>query len=99
MEVDIPFKEQFEESMLSGDKVCTSRNKKYGSSKDVFQRFGAHFMLVAIPKLPLKTVAFFLYKEEGFSSPEEFIDIWKKLHPRKGYDPEQLVFVHFFIRV
>jgi len=98
MKVKIPFMEQFREPMLAGIKTCTSRTKKYGEEGDTFEVFGAMFEIQSVCRFPLRAVASELYKYEGFNQPEEFIDIWTSLHPRKGYDPEQRVNVHFFRR-
>jgi len=35
------------------------------------------------------------YLDEGAKSPEEFIEVWNKLHP-KGFDPDQVVYFHKF---
>ena len=37
-----------------------------------------------------------LYRQEGFATPREFEEYWNGLHPRKRYQPNQLVWVHFF---
>jgi len=99
MKVNIPFKEQFREVMLSGDKTFTSRTKKMGSYNDTFDVFSATFRINDVCRMKLNTVAYAFYKEEGCKSPDDFINIWEKIHPRKGFDPEQWVFVHIFERI
>jgi hypothetical protein len=54
------------------------------------------FELLAVAKLPLEEVSKNLFRQEGCSSPEEFREIWAELHPRKGFVPEQMVYVHWF---
>jgi hypothetical protein len=88
------------ESLARGHKFCTSRNKRYGETGDTFSiMYGDHhyrFRLFHIEKLPLWYVKSNLYKPEGFFNPEGFEEIWNKLHPRKGYDPDHEVWVHWF---
>lgn len=97
--IEIPFREEFREAMLSDRKLLTSRNKKYGDAGDRFSIFGAEFELVWVRRLPLGTVADRMWTGEGVSSAQEFIEIWNELHPRKGFDPSQRVWVHHFARV
>ena len=96
MRVNIPFRDQFKEAMLSGRKTCTSRNKKYGDVGDIFVVFGKCFVLTKLREEKLTTVAHFLYREEGFNRSSEFMDCWNQIYPRKGYDSEQIVWVHIF---
>lgn len=98
MRVKIPFKEQFKDRMLLGTKTFTSRTKRMGKPKDTFEAFGATFKIKDVLRMKLDTVAGF-YEEEGCDSREDFIEIWKLIHPRNGFDPEQWVFVHEFERV
>ena len=85
--------------MMHGDKTCTSRNKRYGQAGDRFEAFGHTFELTKVERMRLKDVRDMLYKQEGCQSPKEFYDIWVKLHPRKGFIAEQLVWVHYFRKV
>jgi hypothetical protein len=98
-ELIIPFNERFKEAMLSGKKIKTSRNKKYGTVGETFKIFGGTFEITAIEKKTLQEIAEKHYVEEGCQSPEEFKNIWIKLHPIKGFEGEQEVFVHSFVRV
>lgn len=94
--IEIPFLDEWEQSMLLGRKIMTSRNKKYGDEGDVFEAFGSQFELLEVKRRKLREVAFIHYDAEGCADPEHFIEIWNKLHPRKGYQPEQLVWSHLF---
>ena len=94
--VEIPFQPEFEEAMLLGRKTMTSRTKRYGYEGDYFEAFGRVFVLTAVYKIPLARVAYHHYSQEGFESPEGFIDIWRKLHRRVGYNPDRIVFCHEF---
>jgi hypothetical protein len=95
-EIYIPFMKEFEKTMKEGKKTKTSRNKKYGKPGMKFKIFGQEFELTEIKEENLDYIANNFYEEEGFSSPEEFKEIWKKLHPRKGWVPDQVVFIHEF---
>lgn len=95
-EIEIPFMQEFEPLILTGKKSATSRTKRYGYPDDYFKVGGRYFSLVSANKMKLGEVAENHYLEEGFNSDMEFIKCWKKLHPRKGYDPEQIVWFHKF---
>lgn len=100
MNVKIPFKERFREAMLDGTKTWTSRTKRYGKKDDVFPAFGCDFLIEKDPfEMMLEEIASFHYKEEGCSSRDEFIAVWRKIHPRKGFVPDQIVWVHQFRRL
>ena len=97
--IDIPFRDGFRRAMLAGDKDCTSRNKRYGDVGDTFEKFGATFEIDAQERSTLEDVALNLFREEGCTSPDHFIAVWKAIHPRAGWTPEKLVWVHYFKRV
>ena len=99
MKVKIPFKEDFKELLLKGGKTATSRTKQYGQQGDTFAAFGAEFEITAVERHPLRVVKWHFYKQEGFYSPEGFGKVWDLIHPRRGYAPDLLVWVHFFKRV
>ncbi len=94
--IEIPFREEFREPMLEGRKTCTSRNRRYGEPGDRFVAFDATFELTAVFQAQLEYVACVLWQEEGVSGPEHFKRVWTELHPRKGWAPEQVVWVHKF---
>lgn len=94
-QIRIPFSAQFKEPLLSGMKTQTARNKRYGHPGDVFFAFDQLFQLTKVYKCPLNLVAED-YIAEGCSSREEFVLVWEKLHPRKGFDPLREVWVHVF---
>jgi hypothetical protein len=98
MAASLPFQPRWREAMLSGRKVCTSRSRRFGRPGDTFQAFGTGFELRAIERLPLLHVKDHLYLQEGCESPDEFQRAWNELHPRRGFVPEQPVYVHWFVR-
>ena len=91
--------EEFEERMLTGKKIATTHTKKYGNGGDLFCAFGHSFQLTKVNKVYLQDVCSIYYTQEGFNSQPEFIDCWKKLHPRSGYQPEKEVWLHEFKRI
>ncbi len=97
--IEIPFRPHFREDLLCGKKTCTARNKKYGQRGEAFKAFGELFQITKIQRLPLSNVKGRLFLQEGCESPEHFQRIWEEIHPRKGFDPLQEVWVHFFRRV
>ena len=98
MKVIIPFKEEFKERMVSGKKTCTSRTKRYGITGDKFKIFGMEFELTRVQQVELFEIANNQFEKEGFDSYQEFINCWNRIHPRKKYNPFQLIWAHFFKR-
>ncbi len=96
MKVHIPFREQFKTLMLAEQKTCTSRTKRYGNMGDTFDAFGFTFELTNVFRASLGSVAQLLFYEEGFLDPKAFVICWKEIHPRKGYNPNQEVYIHSF---
>jgi hypothetical protein len=94
--VIIPFLSRFKEPMLSGQKTTTARTRKFGNAGDKFIAFGYSFELVKVETVPLSKVATSYYSQEGFYSKHEFISVWELIHPIKGYDPRQVVWLHQF---
>lgn len=85
--------------MLTGKKTMTTRSKKYGDMGDTFEIFGQKFIIKNIVKLRVGVVAYTYYDAEGLNSPEEFIEIWKKIHPMVGFQPDRKYWAHIFIKV
>lgn len=103
MKIEIPFSSGMSLAVLANRKFCTSRNKTYGQPGDTFRvehesAFG-EFEIVAIVKRPLWFVACCWHLAEGFSHQNGFIAIWDSLHPKKGWEPDKMVWVHWFVRV
>lgn len=96
--VQIKFKPYFREPMLAGVKTCTSRTKRMGEAGDRFAAFGATFQLLAIDDVSLYEVSL-LWKEEGCTSREHFLQVWNEIHPRAGYSDYQRVYLHAFKKV
>ena len=87
----IPFNEWSKTRIKEGRKICTSRNKRYPNDPRLIKINGKPLILA----LPLGTVKWCLWKEEGDDSPEEFEEVWNSIHPKRKFDPSQIVHVHF----
>ena len=96
---EIPFLEEFREDVIKGKKTFTTRSKRYGEPGDTFDAFGRTFKLINVNKRTLRFVRDYLYGVEGCSSPEEFERVWVKIHPRRGFVPDDKKWVHSFIEV
>ncbi|MBA7633681.1 hypothetical protein ES703_41252 [subsurface metagenome] len=97
--INIPFLASFKEPMLSGSKTTTARTKKYGWPGDKFEAWGETFELREVIRVFLSTVRDQFYQFEGFANPHDFVTAWTKLHPIKGFDPTQAVYLHSFRKV
>ena len=94
--MNLPFSPEFEQAMLDGTKQCTTRTLLYGRPGSIFTAFGKKFIIVEVRRLKLQQVAVDLFREEGFDSPQGFIDKWTQLHPRRKWQPLQNVITYFF---
>jgi hypothetical protein len=97
--IELPFLEMWEDAMLAGVKTCTTRSKRYGQAGDRFEAFGATFELLDVYRKTVGEVARGLWREEGCFSSEEFKTIWKRIHPRRGFQACDRKWVHRFRRV
>jgi len=98
-QIGIPFNKWSLERLLNGSKSATSRNKKYGKVGDVFIIRGKIFKLTNIEKKKLIIIAMSYYPQEGAETSDEFIGIWRKIHPRAGWTPNKRVWFHQFAEV
>lgn len=98
-EIYIPFNEWSKDKLDTDEKTCTTRTKKYGDPGDYFYVKGVKYVLTAVQRVSLQEVADFYYKYEGCGSSDEFILVWNDIHPFKGYDAEQRVYLHIFRKV
>lgn len=83
--------------MLEDRKTCTARTKRYGKPGDTFRAFNETFVLMDVALKYLGDVAD-LWSNEGLSSKDEFIEVWNHLHPNRGYDTDDEVWLHVFQR-
>lgn len=96
-EITVPFRFHFKAKLIDGTKVYTARTKRLGNPGDVFEAFGNRFELLSVKDVSLYEVSL-LWKEEGCSSREDFVNVWKSIHPRTGYSDSQRVYLHNFKR-
>ena len=100
VEIKIPFNEWSRDKLRYAQKTCTSRSKRYGYEGDTFQvdwEDGyAIYQIDHVVRLPLWLVSDYLHKDEGAPSTLDFKVIWEKIHPQKGFRPDEKVFTHFF---
>jgi len=99
MEINIPFNKWSRDKLKKLVKTATSRNKKYGDVGDTFTVDGTVYELTAVCKVSLASIRDVCWDVEGCKSPEEFVQVWKSIHPRKGWDPDQKVWFHRFKKV
>jgi len=92
----MPFLPEWKEKMLNDRKTCTSRVTRYCREGDEFEAFEREFVVTTIYQVNLDFVSCILFRQEGCSSPQAFIDIWNRIHPKKRFIPMQLVWVHWF---
>ena len=95
-EIHMPFLPEFKDALNYGQKCMTTRTERYGEVGDTFTAFGTHFEIQAIFKIRLWRIAHQFYHAEGFSTSQEFINIWNRLH-RNGYEVQQQV--HFWVHI
>lgn len=98
LHVTIQFWERFREPLLAGVKVCTARTRPMARVGDTFDAFGARFEVIETTQVCLRDVCE-LYKDEGCQSREEFVEVWKGIHPRAGYREDQVVWLHRFKKI
>jgi len=92
----IPFRKDMRDKVLAGEKIATTRKTKYGFPGDTFMVGKVMCRITEVKKLKLVSVAKDWFKEEGFKTPEEFVEVWVDIHPRIGYSPDRIVFLHLF---
>jgi len=98
-EIRIPFLKEFEQSILDGNKTMTCRTRKVGEVGDTFPVADVMFEIRRIFKPKLSDVEEKYWAPEGCKSPNQFRVIWKKIHPRRRWRPEQIVWAHEFGRL
>ena len=94
--VFIPFRPNNIKLILAGKKTATSRTKPFAGVGDFFQIKNAYYVVDSVEKKLLQDVAQNYYKQEGCSSPAEFIQEWNDIHTIIGYRPDLTVLFHTF---
>ncbi len=98
-EIFIPFSPRMVDAIEEGTKSCTSRYRLYGQVGDTFRPRRKVYTITAITRPVLSYVRDSLWQQEGFASPLDFEGFWIKLHPRRGFRPNDRVYTHFFEEV
>jgi hypothetical protein len=98
MQISIPFKERFREPMLSGVKTMTSRTKSYGQVGDWFNVFEQTFVLTSVVARPFSFIVDH-WKEEGCFSREDFLTLFRQIHPRREIAMDTMFWTHTFQNV
>lgn len=97
--IRLTFRSHFRTVLRDGVKTCTSRTTKLGEVGDRFTAFGATFAIVLVEMRDLIEVGHLLWRKEGATSKQHFVEIWTDIHPNKGFVYNQPVWVHHFRRV
>ena len=95
-QIKIPFNAWSKSRFITHGKSATSRTKIYGKIGDTFEVDGKIYELTDIQAQKLYIVANVYFNREGCNSPEEFIDVWNDIHPKKKYNSEAVVYLHLF---
>ena len=92
----IPFLPGFHEPIRARRKTMTARTRKYGNPGDYLRSPAGLLRLVDVDRIPLRVVAERYWRQEGVDGPEDFARVWKQIHPQRGFQPEDLVWLHEF---
>ena len=101
MKIGIPFSRRMAIAAIGGEKECTTRSSRYGVPGDTFpvedprSKYVHTFELTKVEPRTLVDVRDHLWKEEGFTSPGDFEEFWKKIH-YNNYRGGRIYFVHWF---
>lgn len=101
--INVPFKKKFIDKIFLCEKTVTRRYKKYGDVGDYFEirkpLIGDTIFLVMrlyltkVYKEPLSKVDDEEGKKEGCQDLKHFKKEWEQIHPRRGWKPEDKVWV------
>jgi hypothetical protein len=97
--INIPFNAWSKERIKNGIKTMTSRYKRYGRPGDYYVVDDEKYILVEQYQIKLELVKLMYWQNEGAESPEEFEKIWKEIHPRRGFRPDDWVWAHEFEKI
>lgn len=98
----MPFSEPMKKAIVHGKKNKTTRYNIYNVIQDMFYfqdddesetMWEVVFTVGEIKQCRLSEAVEF-WKDEGFDSKEDMIDLWKKLHPGRGYRATDAVYIH-----
>lgn len=96
--IEIPFHPDMVRAIEEGRKCATTRSERYGEPGDTFALPGHDFqkyVLIDVFPAKLQGIRDNLYRLEGVDSPEEFEQLWRRLH-RGNFLKNKDYFIHFF---
>ena len=96
MQRDIKFQPANGRLLHLGLKTCTSRSKKLADPGGTFEYYGATFEISDVCLFSLEYVRRFLFYAEGAVSPEHFEAIYRSVSRNRPFNPDKLVYIHFF---
>jgi len=97
-EIVLRFSPEMKRAAMEGRKIATTRSEQKGSPGDTFTLDGVRFRILEVHRIYLADVRNLLYALEGFTSPRDFEDTWRRLH--HGHFPaSNLYHIHFFARI
>jgi len=87
------------EQILKGGKHMSRRFRRWGDEGDVFHVRGKAFRFVRVTRLRVGDITDDDIRKEGYTTREEFDQMWHKSHPKsvaagKKLDPDQLCWCH-----
>ena len=94
--IEIPFNSWSRSRLNNFTKNATSRNTRYGEPRDVFELENKRYEIVFVVRLPLWFIAKHLHVTEGCFNENEFIEVWRDIHPKAGWTPNKIVYYHYF---
>lgn len=92
----LPFYPRFHDLIRSGVKNRTARTKKYGEAGDVVNSPVGPLRIKSVHLESLEAIRDVFWKDEGVESPDEFVKVWCRIHPRAGWTPAKRVWLHHF---
>lgn len=95
----LPFLDEFHTKLKDGSKTATTRSKAYGAPGDVVDSPIGPLRLLEVRKAKLCDVRDHHWREEGVDSPQGFVDIWNRIHPKRGFNGDDERFLHLFERL
>lgn len=95
---EIPFLPLFHAAIRAGEKTMTCRRTRYGKPGDILTVKGTpiRIRLTNVEPVKLGLIAEHFYKQEGCETPQDFIDVWNRIHPRRRYWAGESVWWHTF---
>lgn len=98
-QISVPFDPACREALVSGQQTVTTRRKMIGLAGSKFLAFGMVFEIVRVEPSLLEMIAANFYAQEGYPTPDAFKIGWAARHPRRGWTPGHIAYMHEIRRV